>query len=133
MHFYRDIFSYLPSTKIHDVARMLKAIDAEQTGKASEQKARMIREKLRVGKTSKMADIVGRAVWDTLVFPDAKNEFDHNCEVHRYLNLNASNGVDQSKLSTDLSCIRKVRHDPHASRANFSSRFPRWAQMSASF
>jgi putative transposase len=40
VHFYRNIFSHVPATKVRDVAHMLKAIHAQESREAAEQKAR---------------------------------------------------------------------------------------------
>jgi putative transposase len=73
VHFYRNIFSHLPATKVRDVAHMLKAIHAQESREAAEQKARAIVEELRARKMSKAADLVVQAVNETLTyytFPD---------------------------------------------------------------
>ena len=39
VHFYRNVFSHVPNTKVAEVARMLKAIHAQEDGKAAKAKA----------------------------------------------------------------------------------------------
>ena len=73
MHFYRNVFSHVPATKVRDVAHMLKAIHAQESREAAEQKARTIIADLRASKMSKAAELVEQAVNETLsyyAFPD---------------------------------------------------------------
>jgi putative transposase len=73
VHFYRNIFSHVPATKVRDVAHMLKAIHAQESRQAAEQKARTIIADLRASKMSKAAELVEQAVNETLTyyaFPD---------------------------------------------------------------
>ena len=73
VHFYRNIFSHVPATKVRDVAHMLKAIHAQESREAAEQKSRTVIEELRAHKMSKAADLVEQAVNETLTyyaFPD---------------------------------------------------------------
>ena len=73
VHFYRNIFSHVPATKVRDVAHMLKAIHAQESCQAAEQKARTILADLRASKMSKAAELVEQAVNETLTyyaFPD---------------------------------------------------------------
>ena len=73
IHFYRNVFSHVPAAKVRDVAHMLKAIHAQESREAAEQKARMIIEELKARKMSKAAELVEQAVNETLTyyaFPD---------------------------------------------------------------
>ena len=73
IHFYRNVFSHVPAAKVRDVAHMLKAIHAQESREAAEQKARMIIEELKARKMSKAAELVEQAVNETLAyyaFPD---------------------------------------------------------------
>ena len=73
IHFYRNVFSHVPAAKVRDVAHMLKAIHAQESREAAEQKARMIIEELKACKMSKAAELVEQAVNETLTyyaFPD---------------------------------------------------------------
>ncbi len=47
MHWYCNIFSYVPSTKVREIAAMLKAIHAGEDIVAARQKAVQVIEKLR--------------------------------------------------------------------------------------
>ena len=57
VHFYRNVFSHVPSTKVREVSHMLKAIHAQESRAAADQKARAIIDDLRVGKMNKAADL----------------------------------------------------------------------------
>ena len=73
VHFYRNVFSRVPSTKVRDVSHMLKAIHAQESREAAELKARAIIADLRAAKMSKAADLVEQAAHETLAyyaFPD---------------------------------------------------------------
>jgi putative transposase len=73
VHFYRNVFSHVPATKVREVAHMLKAIHAQESREAAEQKARTIIADLRASKMSKAAELVEQAVNETLsyyAFPD---------------------------------------------------------------
>ena len=73
IHFYRNVFSHVPAAKVRDVAHMLRAIHAQESREAAEQKARMIIEELKARKMSKAAELVEQAVNETLTyyaFPD---------------------------------------------------------------
>jgi transposase-like protein len=58
VHFYRNVFSHVPTTRIREVSLMLKAIHAQESREAADRKARAIIEDLRASKMSKAADLV---------------------------------------------------------------------------
>ena len=62
IYFYRNVFSHVPAAKVRNVAHMLKAIHAQESREAAEQKARMIIEELKARKMSKVAELVEQAV-----------------------------------------------------------------------
>ena len=68
VHFYRNAFSHMPTTKIRDVSHMLKAIHAQESRAAADQKARAIIEDLKASKMSKSADLVEQSVHETLTY-----------------------------------------------------------------
>jgi putative transposase len=73
VHFYRNVFSHVPVTKVREVSHMLKAIHAQENREAADRKARAIVDNLRVAKMNKAADRVEQAVHETLTyyaFPD---------------------------------------------------------------
>ena len=73
VHFYRNVFSHVPSTRVREVSHMLKAIHAQESREAADKKAQAIVEDLRATKMGKAADLVEPAVHETLTyygFPD---------------------------------------------------------------
>ena len=73
VHWYRNIFSHVPSTKVREIAAMLKAIHASEDLAAAREKAIRVIEKLRGLRLSRAAELVEAAVEETLTyyaFPD---------------------------------------------------------------
>ena len=73
VHFYRNVFSHVPATKVREVSHMLKAIHAQESRDAADRKARAIVDDLRAAKMNTAADLVERSVSKTLTyyaFPD---------------------------------------------------------------
>src|SRR6201994_2163917 len=50
VHFYRNVFSHVPSTKVREVSHMLKAIHAQENRDAADRKARAIIDDLRAAR-----------------------------------------------------------------------------------
>src|SRR3974390_1137872 len=73
VHFYRNVFSHVPASRVREVSHMLKAIHAQESRDTAEKKANAIIADLRAVKMSKAADIVEQTVHETLTyynFPD---------------------------------------------------------------
>jgi putative transposase len=68
VHWYRNIFSHVPNTKIKEVAAMLKAIHAQEDRPAAQQKAQFVVEKLRSMKLRKAAEMVADGVAETISY-----------------------------------------------------------------
>lgn len=68
VHWYRNIFSDVPSTKIKEVAAMLKAIHAQEDAAAAQAKATAVVEKLQAMKLKKAAEKVAATVTETLTY-----------------------------------------------------------------
>jgi putative transposase len=68
VHFYRDVFSNVPSTKVKEVAAMLKAIHAQEDREASLDKATAVVEKLRAMKLGQAAKTVEEGIRETLTY-----------------------------------------------------------------
>jgi hypothetical protein len=62
VHWYRNIFSHVPSTKVREIAAMLKAIHASEGLAAACEKAIRVIEKLRGLRLSCAAELVEAAV-----------------------------------------------------------------------
>src|SRR5262249_35743574 len=60
VHWYRNIFSHVPSTKVREIAAMLKAIHASEDLAAAREKANRVIEKLRGLRLSRAADVLAR-------------------------------------------------------------------------
>ena len=68
VHWYRNVFSLVPNGKVADVARMLKAIHAQEDRTAAMAKAKEVTTKLEKMKLGKAAKLVQEAVGDTLTY-----------------------------------------------------------------
>ena len=68
VHFYRNVWTAVPTGKVKEVAAMLKAIHAQEDAEAAKQKARLIVEKLRAMKLAKAAKIVENGIDETLSY-----------------------------------------------------------------
>jgi len=68
VHFYRNVFSHVPNTKIAEVARMLKAIHAQEDRTAAAAKAKEVLVRLRAMKLKTAADLVEQKVAETLTY-----------------------------------------------------------------
>ncbi len=73
VHFYRNVFSHAPNAKVKEVARMLKAIHAQESLDSARAKAVDIVAQLKQMRLAKAADLVEEAIEETLTyyrFPD---------------------------------------------------------------
>ena len=68
VHFYRNVFTAVPSGKVREVASMLKAIHAQEDRPAAEEKARAVAAKLREMKLAKAAAMVEEGTVETLSY-----------------------------------------------------------------
>ncbi len=68
VHFYRNVFTVTPRSKVKDVAAMLKAIHAQENKEAARQKAQMIVQKLREIKLKEAADKIEKGIEETLTY-----------------------------------------------------------------
>jgi hypothetical protein len=68
VHWYRNIFSHVPSTKVREIAAMLKAIHAGEDIVAAREKAIRVIEKLRALRLTRAAELVEAAVEKTLAY-----------------------------------------------------------------
>ena len=74
VHFYRNIFSVVPRSKVKMVAKMLKAIHAQESKKASREKARAVVADLRAMKLKEAAKKVEDGIEETLTCCDCPSE-----------------------------------------------------------
>jgi transposase-like protein len=66
VHFYRNVFSHVPRTKVRLVAAMLKAIHAQESREAAQDKARDVVEKLKAMRLGAAAKLVAESIDETL-------------------------------------------------------------------
>ncbi|MDC1286913.1 IS256 family transposase [Gammaproteobacteria bacterium] len=74
VHFYRNVFSHVPHTKVREVAAMLKAIHAQENKEAAKEKASQVVEKLKAMKLSAAAKLVDQSIHETLTYYDYPSE-----------------------------------------------------------
>lgn len=74
VHFYRNVFAAVPSTKVRPVADMLKAIHAQEDKESARRKASDVVAKLGSMKMTKAAELVERGIEDTLTYYDFPSE-----------------------------------------------------------
>ncbi len=73
MHFYRNVFSHVPVTRLREVSHMLKAIHAQETRATAEAKAAAVVGELRRQRMGRAAELIEAHVGETLTyyaFPD---------------------------------------------------------------
>ena len=70
VHFYRNVFSVVPRSKVKLVAKMLKAIHAQESKKAAREKAKAVVAQLREMKLKEAAKKVEDGVEETLTYCD---------------------------------------------------------------
>ena len=68
VHFYRNVFSHVPSTKVREVSHMLKAIHAQENRSAAQEKADAVIAELRRQRMIKAAELVEESIAETLTF-----------------------------------------------------------------
>ena len=68
VHWYRNIFSDVPATRVKEVAAMLKAIHAQEDAASAQTKATAVVEKLTAMKLKKAAQKVAESVAETLTY-----------------------------------------------------------------
>lgn len=68
VHFYRNVFSHVPNGKVPEIARMLKAIHAQEDRAAADNKAREIVARLKAMKLRSAAELVEQKVAETLTY-----------------------------------------------------------------
>lgn len=74
VHFYRNVWTAVPTGKVKEAAAMLKAIHAQEDAKAAKEKARQVVEKLRAMRLAKAAEIVETGIDETLSYFNMPSE-----------------------------------------------------------
>ena len=70
VHFYRNVFTVTPRSKVREVAAMLKAIHAQENKESARQKAKSVVQKLREMKLKEAADKIEKGIEETLTYMD---------------------------------------------------------------
>jgi len=68
VHFYRNVWTVVPTTKVREVATLLKAIHAQEDGPAALAKAALVVAKLQEMKLAKAAELVATGIGETLQY-----------------------------------------------------------------
>jgi putative transposase len=68
VHFYRNVFSHVPNGKVAEIARMLKAIHAQEDRKAAQGKANEVVARLKAMKLKAAAELVEQKVSETMTY-----------------------------------------------------------------
>jgi putative transposase len=68
VHFYRNVWTAVPTGKVKEVAAMLKAVHAQEDEQAAREKAAQVVEKLKAMKLARAAEIVAAGVEETLSY-----------------------------------------------------------------
>ena len=68
VHFYRNVFGHVPATKVREISHMLKAIHAQESREAAQEKAALVIEDLRRQRLGKAADLIAAHIDETLTF-----------------------------------------------------------------
>ena len=74
VHFYRNVFSVTPRSKVKLVAKMLKAIHAQESKNAARDKAKAVIQELRTMKLPEAAKKVADGIEETLTYADFPSE-----------------------------------------------------------
>ena len=74
VHFYRNVFSVVPKSKVKNVAKMLKAIHAQESKKAAREKAAAVAAELKSMKLPEAARKVEVGIEETLTYCDFPSE-----------------------------------------------------------
>ena len=75
VHFYHNVFSVIPRSKVKLMAKMFKAIHAQESKKAAREKAKAVVEELRSMKLKEAARKVEDDIEETLAYCDFPSEY----------------------------------------------------------
>lgn len=87
VHFYRNIFSAVPRSKMKLVAKMLKAIHAQENKAAAREKAKQVIQDLQGMKLKKAAKKIRAGLGETLSYMDFPYE--------HWLRIRTNNGIER--------------------------------------
>ena len=86
VHFYRNVFSVVPKSKVKNVAKMLKAIHAQESKKASREKSMAVVAELKSMKLPEAAKRVETSIEETLTYCDFPSEHWTRIRTNKRLN-----------------------------------------------
>ena len=98
LHFYRNVFSVTPRFKVKLVAKMLKAIHAQESKKAAREKAKAVVEELRSMKLKEAAKKVEDSIEETLTYCDFPSE--------HWTRIRTNNVIE--RLNREIRCRTRV-------------------------
>lgn len=87
VHFYRNVFSVVPHSKMSDVAAMLKAIHAQEDLENARAKAAQVADKLKAMKLSEAANKVIKGIEETLTYMHFPRE--------HWIKIRTNNGIER--------------------------------------
>jgi transposase-like protein len=85
VHFYRNVFTYVPKGKVKEVVLMLKAIHAQEDRREALRKAKLVVEKLRGMKLKRAAERVEEGIEETLSYYSFPREHWRRIRTHNPL------------------------------------------------
>ena len=97
VHFYRNGFSVTPNKHVKEVAKMLKAINAQEDKAAVNEKAKAVEAKLRKMKIKKAADIVHNGIAEILTM---------DYPTEHWMRIRTNNTLE--RLNREIKCRTKV-------------------------
>ena len=98
VHFYRNVFSVVPRSKVKLVAKMLKAIHAQESKQAVREKAKAVMAQLRELKLKEAAKKVEDGIEETLTYCDFPSE--------HWTRLRTNNVIE--RLNREIRCSTRV-------------------------
>ena len=101
VHWYRNIFSHVPSTKVREIAAMLKAIHASEDIAAAREKAVRVIEKLRGLRLTRAAELAEVAVEETLSITPSRKSTGDACAPTIHSNDSCARSGDARAWSVD--------------------------------
>jgi putative transposase len=85
VHFYRNVWTAVPSGKVAEVAAMLKAIHASEDKEAAREKSKLVSQKLKTMKLSKAAELLDQGIEETLHYMDFPRQHWRNLRTNNPL------------------------------------------------
>ena len=87
VHFYRNVFSVVPHSKMSDVAAMLKAIHAQEDLESAREKASHVVQKLRAMRLGEAAGKIEKGIEETLTYMKFPRE--------HWIKIRTNNGIER--------------------------------------